>query len=97
MQRTEELRLRHWKRVEQLGFWRYTALCTLGYGLTVAVMLAIALWQRVPHPDWTRFTSRILPVLLLGGFLFGVAEYWVKMWLYERRKRTSQDSATPNI
>jgi hypothetical protein len=47
----DELRLRHWRRVEQLGFWRYTLLCSLGYGGTIALMLAFAVWQRVPRPD----------------------------------------------
>jgi hypothetical protein len=73
MRKLNELRLRHWQRVAQLGFWRYTLLCTLAYGA--------------------------VPILLVGGFRFGIAEYYAKMWLYKRHHRTllSRETTPPSI
>ena len=96
MRKLNELRLRHWQRVAQLGFWRWTLLCTLTYGVGIASMLALAIWWHVPHPNWIRFSTTALPLLLVGGFLFGVAEYSAKMWLYKRHQRTF-DSTAPTI
>ena len=97
MRKIDELRLRHWRRVEQLGFWRYTLLCSFGYGGTIALMLAFLVWQRVPRPDWIRFSMTALPLLLGGGFVFGVAGYYMKTWLYGRSQRSTSDSVAPTI
>jgi H+/Cl- antiporter ClcA len=97
MRKIDELRLRHWRRVEQLGFWRYTLLCSVGYGGTIALMLAFAVWQRVPRPDWIRLSMTALPLVLIGGFVFGVVGYYMKTWLYRRSQRRTSDSATTNI
>ncbi len=97
MRKIDELRLRHWRRVEQLGFWRYTLLCSLGYGGTIALMLAFAVWQGVPRPDWIRFSLTALPLLLVGGFVVGVVAYYLKTSLYRRSQRSTSHSATPTI
>ena len=97
MKSAKELRLKHWKRVEELGLWRFGLLYMLCYGLTIALMLAFVAWQRVPNPDWMRFATKILPLFLLGGFLLGAVSYFVKMSLYRRHKRRLHSHATLNI
>ena len=60
-------------------------------------MLAFAVWQRVPRPDWIRFSMTALPLLLVAGFGFGVVGYYMKTWLYRRYQRSISDSTTTNI
>ena len=62
-------------------------------GLTVALMLAFTVWHRVPNPNWVRFATKVLPLFLLGGFLLGVVQYWVKMALYRRQKKRLHEYA----
>lgn len=78
-----QLRLDRWEKIKKGGIWRFVFLRgVLGWGLSMAVIgIIFELMSRKSEAfPW----YLILGLFLIGGFLWGVATWYVTMWCYAR-------------
>ena len=83
MSDTRQLRLARWERIQQRGIWRFVLLRgVLGWGLTMGIIGII--FEQVSRKEEAFRWYVILGFFLAGGFLWGLATWFVSMKIYSR-------------
>jgi hypothetical protein len=78
MNDTRQLRLARWKRIKQGGFWRFVLLRgVLAFGLSMGVVAII--FEHLSRREEAFAWYFILGLCLVGGFVWGVATWFVSM------------------
>jgi hypothetical protein len=83
MSDSRQLRLARWEKIKQRGFWRFVLLRgALGWGLSMGIIGIVFEFvsRRAEAFPW----YLILGLFLAGGFLWGIATWFVTMWSYSR-------------
>jgi len=78
-----QLRLARWEKIKQCGFWRFVLFRgVLGWGLctgVIGVIFELGSRKAEAFPWYL-----ILGLFLVGGFVWGLAMWYVTMWSYSR-------------
>ncbi len=83
MSHTRQLRLAKWERIKQRGFWHFVLLRgVLAWGLSVGTIGII--FEYVSRREEAFAWYFILGLCLAGGFVWGVATWFVSMRIYSR-------------
>lgn len=77
----QKLRLARWERIKRQGIWRFVFVRgVLGWGLPMAIFGII--FERVRKEAFLWYMT--LGLCLVGGFLWGLAMWFVTMRIYPR-------------
>jgi hypothetical protein len=83
----QQLRLARWERIKQGGIWRFVLLRgVLGWGLTVGIIGII--FEQVSRKSEAFAWYLILGLCLVGGFVWGLAMWFVTMRSYSRAQKS---------
>jgi len=83
MSDTRQLKVARWERVKQRGIWRFVLLRgVLGWGLTMGIVGII--FEHVSRKEEAFPWYFILGLFLVGGFVWGLATWFVSMKIYPR-------------
>jgi hypothetical protein len=78
-----QLRLARWGKIKQGGIWRFVLLRgVFGWGLAMGVIGII--FELVSRKEEALPWYLILGLFLAGGFVWGLAMWFVTMWSYSR-------------
>lgn len=79
----QQLRLVRWERIKQGGIWHFVFLRgVLGWGLTMGIIGII--FEHVSRKEEAFPWYFILGLFLVGGFVWGLATWFVSMRIYSR-------------
>ena len=83
MSEIQQLRLARWERIKRGGIWRFVFLRgVLGWGLPMGIIGII--FERVSRKEEAFAWYLILGLCLMGGFVWGLAMWFVTRWSYSR-------------
>jgi hypothetical protein len=82
-----QLRFARWEKIKQRGFWRFVLLRgVLGWGLTMGIIGII--FEHVSRKEGAFPWYFMLGLFLVGGFVWGLATWFVSMRIYSRATMT---------
>jgi hypothetical protein len=83
----QQLRLARWERIKQRGIWRFVLLQgVLGWGLAMGIIGII--FEHVSRGAEAFPWYFILGLFLVGGFVWGLATWFLSMRIYSRPPKT---------